>query len=570
MTVLTYHIELLEPVLVTKLDGDPNSNVSYDYLPGSALRAALLGRFARNHGVAMKDVLDDARTKADAARLFFGQHRFLNGYPLDRLSKRTLPKPLSWRQSKSERVKAGDEKHRVPIYDFAVEQRDDDQYQRPDGVFCFLDHRGSTVRLASPAREVMIHTQRASQNGRRNYGRAHEDDGAVYRYESLAAGQTFEAAILCDDADADALAQLLKGEYLLGGARTAGYGRVRITQSARNGRWRETPGEIETADQNQELIVTLASDVLLRDANGQYVVDADLLARHIAERLGVEALLERAFVSAHPVGGFNRKWGLPLPQAPAFEMGGVLVLKPAQLVSADRLRALEESGVGERRIDGFGRLVFNWQYRDTLSIEAPEIEKTEKSNEPLPKKVLDDALSAPIAQRMAQRMLEARMEAALMARAGEIKIHRAPKRTQLSRLRNIVLNELRQPQPTQITRGQETKSRIQWFLEDVTKRRTTREAWERARVEPRKDAQKEALVDWLKRVHNATVSDDAAWQKAIGLKDGDVQKVELGSDVRPTLTPAQRRDFALRLMAEVLKRAAKEQAKGDGERGDKR
>jgi CRISPR-associated protein Csx10 len=401
----------------------------------------------------------------------------------------------------------------------------------------------------------------------RNYGRAHKDDGAVYRYESLAAGQTFEAAILCDDDVADTFLNLLNGEYLLGGARTAGYGRVRITQSARNAGWRETPGEIETAD--QELIVTLASEVLLRDANGQYVVDAGSLARRIAERLGVEAPLKRAFVSAHPVGGFNRKWGLPLPQALAFEMGGVLVLKPAQPVSADRLRALEESGIGERRIDGFGRLVFNWQYHGTLSIEKPQIKKAEKSNQPPPKKVLDDGLSATIAQRMAQRMLEVRMEAALMAQAGEIKIHRAPKRTQLSRLRSIVLNELRQPQLTQITRGKETKSRVQWFLDDVTKRQTTREAWARARVEPRKDAPKEALVDWLKNVHDANVSDEPAWQKAVGLKDGDVPKAEVGSDVQATLTPAKRRDFALRLIAEVLKRAAKEQAKGNGEGGDK-
>jgi CRISPR-associated protein Csx10 len=104
MAVLTYQIRLLEPVLVTKLDGDPNSNISYDYLPGSVLRAALLGRFASDNKVAVKDVLEDERTKADAARLFFGHARFLNAYPVDRLNNRTLPKPLSWRQSKSARA----------------------------------------------------------------------------------------------------------------------------------------------------------------------------------------------------------------------------------------------------------------------------------------------------------------------------------------------------------------------------------------------------------------------------------------------------------------------------------
>ena len=546
MAVLTYQIRLLEPVLVTKLDGDPNSNISHDYLPGSVLRAALLGRFASDNNVAVKDVLEHERTKADAARLFFGHARFLNAYPVDRLNNRTLPKPLSWRQSKSARNEArDDEKHSVPIYDFAIAQRDNDQYQRAEGIFCFMGDRGSTVRLVSPERQVMIHTQRASRDGKRNYGRALKGDGAVYRYESLAAGQVFAAVILCDEADAELFESLLKGEYSLGGARTAGYGRVRIENAERMDTWREAPGQIE--DPAHELIVTLASDVLLRNPHGQYVADAELLARHIAERLGVEAPLEQAFVSAHPVGGFNRKWGLPLPQALAFEMGSVLVLKPAQPVSADRLRALEESGIGERRIDGFGRLVFNWQYREKLSIEAPV------QSEPAPKSIGGDALSKEVAQRMAERILRARMEAQLMAQAGRIHIERSPGRTQLSRLRNIVLDELRQPKPTQITRGQETKSRLQWFLDDILKRRVTREAWERARVEP----SGELLVEWIKSVHDADMDDADKWRKAVGLSYEEVPKVKVGDDVSAELTTTMRREFSLRLIAEVLRRAAK-------------
>jgi len=534
MAVLTYQINLIEPVLVTKLDGDPNSNISYDYLPGSVLRAALLGRFASDKNVAVKDALEDERTRADAARLFFGRARFLNAYPVDRLNNRTLPKPLSWRQSKSARTKARDDaKHEVPIYDFAIAQRDGDQYQRAEGLFCFMDDRDDTVRLVSPNRQVMIHTQRASQDGKRNYGRALKNDSAVYRYESLAAGQVFAAAVLCDETDAELFEPLLKGEYSLGGARTAGYMDT----------WREAPGQIE--DSAHELIVTLASDVLLRNAYGQYVADADLLARQIAERLGVEALLEQAFVSAHPVGGFNRKWGLPLPQALAFEMGSVLVLKLAQPVSADRLRALEESGIGERRTDGFGRLVFNWQYREKLSIEAPV------RNEPAPKSIGGDELSKEVAQRMAERTLKARMETRLMAQAGRIHIERSPGRTQLSRLRNIVLDELRQPKLTQITRGQETKSRIQWFLDDILKRRVTREAWERARVNGK------PLVEWIKSVHDADVDDANKWRKAVGLRDEEVPKVEVGNDVSAELTATMRREFSLRLIAEVLKRAAK-------------
>jgi CRISPR-associated protein Csx10 len=230
-------------------------------------------------------------------------------------------------------------------------------------------------------------------------------------------------------------------------------------------------------------------------------------------------------------------------------MGSVLVLKPAQPVSADRLRALEESGIGERRIDGFGRLVFNWQYLEKLSIEAPV------RNEPAPKSIGGDALSKEVAQRMAERILRARMEVQLMAQAGRICVERAPGKTQLSRLRNIVLDELRQPKPTQITRGQETKSRIQWFLEDILKRQVTRDAWSRARVEPNG----KPLIKWIKDVYDADVNNADEWRKAVGLRDEEVPKVKVGNDVSAELTAAMRREFSLRLIAEALRRAAKQQ-----------
>ena len=38
MNVINYQITLLEPTLVTALQGDPNSSVAFDYLPGSVLR----------------------------------------------------------------------------------------------------------------------------------------------------------------------------------------------------------------------------------------------------------------------------------------------------------------------------------------------------------------------------------------------------------------------------------------------------------------------------------------------------------------------------------------------------
>ena len=59
------------------------------------------------------------------------------------------------------------------------------------------------------------------------------------------------------------------------------------------------------------------------------------------------------------VGGFNRKWGLPLPQTPALKRGSVLKLEITNEVSEKTLWKLIDNGLGERRNEGFGRIGIN-------------------------------------------------------------------------------------------------------------------------------------------------------------------------------------------------------------------
>ena len=70
--------------------------------------------------------------------------------------------------------------------------------------------------------------------------------GAVYRYEALAAGQIFEALILCEnETDVEKLLDILEGDLYLGGSRKAGYGRAKINDAELIGKnWREAGGEL--------------------------------------------------------------------------------------------------------------------------------------------------------------------------------------------------------------------------------------------------------------------------------------------------------------------------------------
>ena len=113
MIALPLQIELLESLLATALEGDPNSATSYPFIPGSLIRGALAVHYWRQHRSSDLAADDTAR------RLFFdGTTRFLNGYLLDSSCARSLQVPLSLRREK------GSEPPTV-IYDCSVGRGDE-------------------------------------------------------------------------------------------------------------------------------------------------------------------------------------------------------------------------------------------------------------------------------------------------------------------------------------------------------------------------------------------------------------------------------------------------------------
>ncbi len=98
MIAITFKITLLEPLLASSLQGDPNSGTSYPFIPGSLIRGSLIeGYLNQSKNVQADQLALDPVFR----RLFLDDHtRYLNAYILDRNDKRTLPTPLSWYKDK--------------------------------------------------------------------------------------------------------------------------------------------------------------------------------------------------------------------------------------------------------------------------------------------------------------------------------------------------------------------------------------------------------------------------------------------------------------------------------------
>lgn len=536
MKVITYSITLLEPTLVTSLEGDPNESVSFDYIPGSVLRGAIIGKYLRDQERTELDISDPAMR-----RLFFdGTTRYLNGYPLDHLGRRTLPTPKSWHHEKG---------NEDDIYDFAVESPDDDrkQWQSVNKPFCLLSEKDSEdgkqkVRLVQPDRYIAVHTTRT-----RRFGRAipaavidpREGDmpGAVYRYNALAAGQTFGAMILCDDNDADQLQSWLTGEVTLGGSRSGGYGRAELydarVKTADN--WRET-GDISIPEVDGRLIITFLSNTLLRDRNGQFVVDPSVVTEKLSDYLGVSLRLQQAFLRGEIIGGFSRKWGLPLPQTLSIQMGSVFVFDELDC-DEGKLRELELWGIGERRAEGFGRVAVNWHTEAEL-----ELDRTSRTPLTLTVTISPGSESEELLKRMVERMLRRRLDERLVARTNEIQISNPPSNAQLSRLRNILHDELIKEPPN--------PQRVLEFLNSIGQRNTARRQFERARVGTM------TLLNWLEKSLQAT--DENVWKELFHFRATDMPGV---GGVNAELTDSLRTEYLMRLIDAVLVRAIKERRK---------
>lgn len=456
MKAVTFLLHTQQPILATSLQGDPNSDVSHSYIPGSMIRGMLISRYLRKFiPPTQADILDND----DVKQLFFyGNTRYLNAYfcDLDKTKtldsenqKRTLPIPLSLYKEKCTELPTN-------TWDFTQPtiRRRPDSPQRLERGFCLADD--SDITVYQEKRRINIHNQRNRQRGRGNEG-----SGAVFRYDAIDAGQTFQGVVLCDsDQDAEIIKSLLQPEkkteninVWLGGSQSAGYGHVTVELLPDNNRWSEVYQYwINRSDRQNNLTVTLLSDTILRDEWGQNTTDPQEFVKVISKALDVEVKHIDTYVSSTIVGGFNKKWGLPIPQVPALAAGSVFVFK-SELLDAQKVENLENQGIGERRVDGFGRIVFNWLKEESTFYASKYAGKSIDStaNNQAEEKSLSPE-SKKIAKRMAEKLLRQKLDDLLLKRleASMPKDYSKISNSQLSRLMIVAKKALTEGKPDPI------------------------------------------------------------------------------------------------------------------------
>ena len=503
MKAITYVVRLLEPLLVSQAEaGEENSAVGLSFIPGSAIRGALVTRYLHAHPSA------DLAVDLTARRLFFdGTVCFLNAYPYCQ-GRRTLPRPQSWFTEKST---SSDE--RATLYDWAVHpDRALTQPKAPaNAEFCLAADSSQVVCYESP-RQVNVHISLENANRR-------GPENKVYRYDAVAPGEVLSGAIVADgNTDLAPLRELLKlGEISFGGSHLAGYGQALIEKIKEDDDWQEyAPGSI---DKDGRLVVTLLSDAILRNENGQ--VDGDVDGA-LAATMGIAELKAiAAYRRVRMAAGFNRKWNLPLPQSWVIQAGSVFVYQ-AGAFDADQMRQQVSLGIGERRTEGFGRVAVNWHTQ-------PVLQRVPFKPDPLPDVALSPA-SQVLAKQMAQRRLQLLLERRLAEAVARLKLSALPQNAQLSRVRAATQQSLASHSLTPI-------------VDHMAGLKGAREQFEQARVDGT------SLSNWI---NERAIRQDVEAQI---LEGSNLPQVAGETAV---LTAELRADYTARLIDGVMKKAAKQ------------
>jgi CRISPR-associated protein Csx10 len=441
--VITFSLRTQQPLLATSFEGDPNSDVSYSYIPGSMIRGAVIGRYMKQHGLSELDLAKD-----EVKRLFFDGNStcYLNGYLQSHEGKRTLPILRSWFKEKNAELT---DESPVTVYDFSSERGDKLESPKPVGEGFWSTERGS-INYYTEKRRINIHNQRDRKKGRST---KLQGEGEIFRYEAIDSEQIFQAVILCNsETDGQVIRDLLakSPDIWLGGSQSAGYGHTKITQISNiidAAGWSEVNIPVEEDDRTDRnfLTVTLLSDLILRDDLGQYgiippstkhEIPAPLI-RELTRKLGEEIQPIRCFTKTTIVGGFNRKWGLPLPTVPAFSAGSVFVFEIDNFsLTSEQIQSIEVRGIGERITEGFGRIAINWLNQEDFTLKLPNKNTSHNSLE------LQTDISRTLAKNMAERLLHTKIEQVLQNYLGRKTIKGDITNSQLSRLELVARQAL--------------------------------------------------------------------------------------------------------------------------------
>lgn len=221
-------------------------------------------------------------------------------------------------------------------------------------------------------------------------------DAGIYSREAIAAGTVLHGEIRFKSALESNITGLSKTEIRIGTSKKDDYGLAEIEFQA-------TPESVSSVIplNNSHLVVYLASDVLIRNQQlrqSNSIVD---LKDELEKTLGTGALeillsdetITNSLIQTRRIDSWQVSWGLPRPTLIAmsagscvkFEINGFSTMSDdTKTELTNKLHQLDNSGIGERRGEGYGQIRFNpkllTEKINKWSVDKRDLEKEKATN----------------------------------------------------------------------------------------------------------------------------------------------------------------------------------------------
>lgn len=335
---LRYVIKNIEPLRIADSSvSQTGQTMTLHYIPGTTVRGLIINSLSED--------VDFGHMKK---KLFSNQIRYLNAYP-SMGGRELIPSPKGFYEDKTQ-------EDRKKIKNVVTDGEFEEGFKRASvGNYCYIENgciRYYQIKTGSDMKLKMNLEKDEKKN--------------VFRNEYIMPGYRFVGYIAADE-EAEALLgrmkNILNGQIFLGNGRSAGMGKCTVE----NCNYVAAPPYMEyQADQALpgECYMMLLSNTAMRDVNGSY---CGLNLESLEQKMGVSGIQIR-YCSTSTVEnkGFNRTWMGHTPSLPLYAQGSVFHLSYKGELAAARAYALMDRGIGVRRNEGFGRVLFLKDYEQVL------------------------------------------------------------------------------------------------------------------------------------------------------------------------------------------------------------
>lgn len=330
---LACEIHNVQPIKIGNIDkSKPGEVETLDYISGSAIRGMVISKLKKH----MSD--------EDKKKKILLQTWFHNGYPMAEIKendtwvkKELIPSPKGFYENK---LQNGDLKNVLLNDDFEESNK-----RASLGRYCYFKE------------DTIFYTGTVKKD---NLGICVKDK-KIFRENALEEGQYFKSYIAVEEEEGE-IYQLIKktlkeGTFFIGGGRSSGYGRCEVTVKEVESPFTQT---LFLKEDSKEVYLYLLSNTAMRDSFGEI---CGINEEKLAGLLGVtEIEVERCATSICKMSGINRTWGCRTPEITMYEAGSVFKLKAKEKISLEKMRQLQENGLGVKKEEGCGRVLFLESY----------------------------------------------------------------------------------------------------------------------------------------------------------------------------------------------------------------